>query len=285
MRKYLSMVKFNHTIFAFPFAISGFSMGVAASGMVIDWKIFGLVALCMVTARNAAMGFNRYADRNFDSQNPRTAGREIPAGKIKPTQALVFVIANALLFIATTWFINRICFYLSPVALLVILGYSLTKRYTALCHLILGLGLSLAPVGAFLATTGYFALAPVLLSVSVLFWVGGFDIIYALQDEEFDNSRKLFSIPAALGKAKALMVSRAIHLISAIILFVIPEFYAAGMLYYIGAGLFVVLLAYQHTLVRPNNLKKLNLAFFTLNGIASLVFAMFFVADFFCQKY
>ena len=158
----------------------------------------------MVFARSAAMAFNRYLDRNFDAKNPRTAIREIPAGIISANSALSFTVISSFLFIITCYFINRICFFLSPVALLIVLGYSYTKRFTPLCHLILGLGLSLAPIGAYLAVTAHFSLLPVLFSLSVIFWVSGFDIIYALQDEEFDKSQKLFSIPAWLGKAKAL---------------------------------------------------------------------------------
>lgn len=161
---------------------------------------FILVILCMVFARSAAMAFNRYLDRQFDAKNPRTAIREIPAGVITPKNALMFTIISCVLFIICTWFINPICFYLSPVALFVILFYSYTKRFTALCHLVLGVGLSLAPIGAYLAVTGAFALLPVLFSFTVLFWVSGFDIIYALQDEEFDRSNELHSIPAAVGK-------------------------------------------------------------------------------------
>ena len=181
-------------------------------GLVIQplWnfiKTFILVILCMVFARSAAMAFNRYLDRSFDAKNPRTAIREIPAGILKANNVLLFTIISCLLFIACTFFINKICFFLSPVALLVVLGYSYTKRFTPLCHLILGLGLSLAPIGAYLAVTGRFDLLPILFSFTVLFWVSGFDIIYALQDEEFDKTNKLYSIPAWLGKAKALRVS------------------------------------------------------------------------------
>ncbi len=166
----------------------------------------------MITARSAAMAFNRYLDRNFDAKNPRTAIREIPKGIISPNSALRFVILNCLLFITATFFINRICFYLSPVALFVILFYSYTKRFTSLCHVVLGIGLSLAPIGAYLAVTGKFDLLPLLFSFAVIFWVSGFDIIYALQDIDFDQSQNLYSIPAALGKIKALRVSELLHI-------------------------------------------------------------------------
>jgi 4-hydroxybenzoate polyprenyltransferase len=240
-----------------------------------------LVILCMVFARSAAMAFNRYLDRSFDAKNPRTTIREIPAGILNANQVLWFVIINCLLFIACTFFINRICFYLSPVALLVVLGYSYTKRFTPLCHLVLGLGLSLAPIGAYLAVTGVFALLPILFSFTVLFWVSGFDIIYALQDEEFDKQNKLYSIPAALGKTNALFVSRILHVLGAACVGVAGWYGGFGLLYWIGAGIFMALLIYQHSLVKPNDLQKVNLAFFTSNGIASVLFAIFVITDLF----
>jgi 4-hydroxybenzoate polyprenyltransferase len=240
-----------------------------------------LVILCMVFARSAAMAFNRYLDRTFDAKNPRTAIREIPSGIITPKNALAFTIISSLLFIACTFFINRLCFYLSPVALAVVLGYSYTKRFTPLCHLILGLGLSLAPIGAYLAVTGQFALLPILFSLTVIFWVSGFDIIYALQDEEFDRSQKLYSIPAWLGKAKALHVSELFHGISAAAVFVAGRYGGFGWLYWIGVAIFVGMLVYQHSIVKPNDLRKVNLAFMTANGIASVVFAIFVIADLF----
>ena len=192
--------------------------------------------LCMIFARSAAMAFNRYLDRHFDAQNPRTAIREIPAGIIKSKQCIVVYIICIVLFIICTWFINRLCFFLSPVALFVVLFYSYTKRFTPLCHLVLGLGLSLAPIGAYLAVTGQFALLPILFSFAVIFWVSGFDIIYALQDEEFDKSKQLYSIPAWLGKAKGLRVSELLHLLSAacvIMAGVIGHFH---WLYWIGVA-------------------------------------------------
>jgi 4-hydroxybenzoate polyprenyltransferase len=235
----------------------------------------------MIFARSAAMAFNRWLDKNFDAKNPRTAVREIPAGIIKSSNALFFVITNCLLFIASCFFINKICFYLSPVALFVVLFYSYTKRFTALCHLVLGVGLSLAPIGAYLAVTGVFALLPVLFSFTVLFWVSGFDIIYALQDEEFDKKNNLHSIPAALGKSKALMVSNFLHVLSAACVIGAGVYGHFGYLYWIGVVFYIGLLIYQHILVKPTDLSKVNLAFFTTNGIASVVFAIFVILDLF----
>lgn len=284
MQRYLSLIKFSHTIFALPFALVGFFLGISLLDGAFDWSLLGLVVLCMVFARSAAMAFNRYLDRDIDSDNPRTAGREIPAGKISPRSALIFVVLNALLFIGTTWFINPLCFYLSPVALLVILGYSYTKRFTALCHFVLGLGLSLAPIGAYLATGLGFDAIPLAYSVAVLFWVSGFDIIYALQDEGFDKAHQLYSIPTWLGKKRALQLSNALHLIcGALILLAgywMSEAYPeASVLHWLGAAIFIGLLIYQHTLVSAQDLSRVNLAFFTTNGIASLILGTLIILD------
>ncbi|MEO0471538.1 MAG: UbiA-like polyprenyltransferase, partial [Bacteroidota bacterium] len=243
------------------------------------WQTLILVVLCMVFARSAAMAFNRLIDRDIDARNARTQSREIPAGSISPTQARFFVIINCLLFVATTWFINPLCFFLSPVALIVILGYSLTKRFTALCHLVLGLGLALAPVGAFLAVTARFQWAPVILGIAVLCWVSGFDIIYALQDEEFDREHALNSIPAFLGKKRALIVSTLLHFVTAGMIILFGVMIDGGWIFWSGAAAFLVLLTYQHFLVKPNDLSKVNLAFFTTNGIASVVFALFAIGE------
>ncbi len=272
---YLSLVKFSHTIFALPFAIIGYFLAITFTHAPFDIKLFALVILCMVFARSSAMAFNRYIDRKYDEKNSRTVIREIPAGVIKPGNALAFVIISSLLFVATTYFINSLCFYLSPIALALILGYSLTKRFTALCHLILGVGLSLAPIGAYLAVTGKFDWLPLFFSFAVLFWVSGFDIIYALQDEEFDKSQNLKSIPVWLGKKGALMLSNLLHIVSASFI-IYAGFYAHfNFWYWIGAFLFVGLLIYQHSIVKPNDLSKVNLAFATTNGIASVLFAIF----------
>lgn len=281
IQNYLSLVKFSHTIFAMPFAMIGFFLAVTWAGHSFDWTKLLLVILCMVFARSAAMAFNRWLDADFDKKNPRTAQREIPAGIISASNALYFVIANAALFMVSTWFINPLCFFLSPIALLVVLGYSYTKRFTALCHLILGIGLSLAPIGAFLAVTGHFALLPVLLSILVLCWVSGFDIIYAMQDEDFDRSQQLHSIPAWLGKTGGLRFSEILHLVAAglsIAIGILGEFH---WLYWIGAGVFMLMLFMQHRLVKPHDLSRVNLAFMTTNGIASVVFAVFAIADMF----
>lgn len=300
VKKYLSLIKFSHTIFAMPFALIGFALGIIYSS---EYSISSpnsqipkfsnqqinistqtallllLVILCMVFARSAAMAFNRYLDRHFDAKNPRTAIREIPSGILRAENVLWFTIINSLLFIITTFFINRLCFYLSPVALAVVLGYSYTKRFTPLCHLVLGVGLSLAPIGAFLAVTGEFQLLPLLFSFAVICWVSGFDIIYALQDEEFDRSEKLYSIPAWLGKAAALRVSRVLHVCSAIFVILAGWFGGLGILYWVAVAVFAGMLIYQQSIVKPNDLRKVNLAFMTANGIASVVFATLAIVD------
>jgi 4-hydroxybenzoate polyprenyltransferase len=274
VKNYLSLVKFSHTVFAMPFAIIGYFLAIY-HGFTLNWITLGLVVLCMVFARNAAMAFNRYADREIDFKNPRTTFREIPSGLIKPKSALKFVLLNSIAFIVTTCFINTLTLLLSPVALLIILGYSLTKRFTAYCHFILGLGLSLAPIGAYLAVTGKFHWLPLLFSGIVLFWVSGFDIIYALQDAEFDNSENLKSIPSKSGIKNAITISSVIHLLSGIFTILAGIVGQFGIWYWVGAIVFISLLAFQHLLVKENDLSKLNQAFFTTNGIASLVFSVF----------
>jgi len=278
MKKYLSLIKFSHTIFAMPFAFIGFFL--ATKYYEFEWITLIYVILCMVFARSAAMAFNRYIDRHIDLKNPRTAKvREIPNGSIKANSVLVFVIINSLLFIATTYLINPLCFSLSPIALLVVLGYSYTKRFTALCHLILGLGLALAPIGAYLAVSGEFNIIPLFFSAAVLFWVSGFDIIYSLQDEDFDKGHKLYSMPVLLGKKNALMLSNILHLLTVSVLIVAGSLGEFSLYYWIGFWSFSTLLVYQHTLVKYNDLSKVNLAFFTTNGIASLIFGGFVIAD------
>ncbi len=284
MKNYLSLVKFSHTVFALPFAMLGCFLATLEKQQGLSWRLLLLVALCMVFARSAAMAFNRYLDRDIDLRNPRTAGREIPAGIISPRAALAFVIVNCALFIATTWFINPLCFYLSPVALLVVLGYSYTKRFTLLCHFVLGLGLSLAPIGAYLAVTGSFALLPLLYSAAVLLWVSGFDIIYALQDDDFDRSLNLNSVPVALGRRGALRLSSVLHLFSAAFILgaaylLYQQYPAFGWLHWAAAAIFIGLLVYQHTLVKPYDLSKVNIAFFTTNGVASLIFGSLVILD------
>ncbi|OQA11933.1 MAG: 4-hydroxybenzoate octaprenyltransferase [Bacteroidetes bacterium ADurb.Bin397] len=272
---YLSLIKFSHTVFALPFALIGFLTGAREVNFNFNPWLILTVLLCMVFARSAAMAFNRWADRDIDAKNERTAIREIPAGIISPNAAILFTLLNAVAFIVTTWFINPICFYLSPVALLVVLGYSYTKRFTPFSHIVLGIGLSLAPIGAYLAVTGEFALVPVLFSVAVVTWVSGFDIIYALQDEVFDKQQKLFSIPSVFGSKISLRISEVLHITAAGVLLAASFYGHLGWIYLAGWAIFTGLLIYQHTLVKIGDLSKVNIAFFTTNGIASVVLAVF----------
>jgi 4-hydroxybenzoate polyprenyltransferase len=276
---YASLVKFAHTIFAMPFALVGYVYALVHTGTPFDIWLLVEILLCMVFARNAAMGFNRWADRKIDAENPRTAGREIPRGVISPRAAVWFVVVNSVLFIATTAFINKLTLILSPVALFLLLSYSLAKRFTSWVHVILGLCLSIAPVGAYIAVTGSVALAPIVLAALVMTWVAGFDIIYALQDAEFDRTHGVHSIPARLPGWKGLSVSIVLHLITVYAVVVFGLFTGLGTLYWIGAGLFVALLVVQHTLVTPTRTRNMGLAFDTVNSIASIIFALFTILD------
>jgi 4-hydroxybenzoate polyprenyltransferase len=279
IKNYFALVKFSHTVFAMPFALIGFALAVSKPEYSLSIKLLLLVILAMIFARNTAMGFNRIADKDFDIINPRTSKREIPAGIISPKAAGIFVIINAILFIITTGFINSLTLLLSPVALLVIIGYSLTKRFTYLCHFVLGLGLSLAPVGAYVSVTGKFSVIPVIYSFIVLSWVSGFDIIYALQDDDFDKSNRLHSLPSAAGRKKALFISIIVHIITFIFVLVAGFYNSSGILFWTGAIIFTILLVYQHSIVRHDDLSRVTLAFGTTNGIASILFAIFVILD------
>jgi len=292
LNNYLSLIKFSHTIFAMPFALLGFFIGVfqlnynnqkgwpvIQSYFTEKYTVFIFVLLCMVFARSAAMAFNRFLDREFDAQNPRTAIREIPSGIISANSALRFTLLNIILFAVSAYMINITCFLLSPIALLVILGYSYTKRFTSLCHLVLGLGLSLAPAGAFIAVTETMNTSVLFLSFAVIGWVAGFDIIYSLQDDQFDASQGLFSIPSRLGRNKALMISRLLHVATALLIIGAGLQFDFHLVYFIGALLFISLLIFQQSLVKVNDLSKVNIAFMTANGIASIVFSIFAIAD------
>ena len=277
---YLRLVKFSHTIFAMPFALVSFSYALWSSEATFSWWLLTQVVLCMVFARNVAMGFNRYADRDIDKANPRTARREIPRGVISPRNALLFVVANGLLFVATAASINLLTALLSPVALAVVMGYSYCKRFTSAEHLVLGLSLAIAPAGAYIAVTGSLAVAPCLLSLVVLTWTAGFDIIYALQDAEFDRQRGLHSIPSRFSVATSLYISIALHAVS------IAALVAFAWLYlpqawplWCGVGLFTAILVAEHSLVTPRRQRSIAIAFGTLNGLASLTLAIFVIAD------
>jgi 4-hydroxybenzoate polyprenyltransferase len=279
VNNYLSLIKFSHTVFALPFALIGFSLAITTGKGELSWRKFFLVILCMVFARSAAMAFNRYIDRHFDAKNPRTAVREIPAGTISPSAALALVLICSTAFIFCSYLLNSLCFFLSPVALIIILGYSYTKRFTPLCHLILGLGLALAPIGAYISVTKQFDPLPLFFSMMVFFWVSGFDIIYALQDDDFDRAQKLRSIPVYLGRKHALKLSQLFHVLVGVTVVICYFAGHFGWAYLAGALVFISLLVYQHRLVKHDDLSKVNLAFGTTNGIASVVFCLFVCSD------
>lgn len=281
---YLRLVKFSHTIFAMPFAMIGFTYALKCGNHNLSkpwqWVVLLVqVVLCMVFARNTAMGFNRWADWRIDAENPRTANREIPAGVISPKKALWFVVVNAVLFIITASTINILTAVLSPVALAVVMFYSYCKRFTSLAHLVLGLSLGIAPVGAYIAVTGEFALAPCILAVLVMTWCGGFDIIYALQDAAFDRERGLHSIPSRFSARTALLFSTLLHVISAASLIWFASLLPGRWYLWIGITIFCFLLALQHLLVTPTKQKNIGIAFGTLNGLASLTLAIFVILD------
>lgn len=249
--------------------------------MGFEWSVFVKILLAMVFARNSAMGFNRLVDRVIDAKNPRTASREIPSGKISIAKAKVFVFCNVVLFILTSFWLNNLCGMLSPVALIVILGYSYTKRFTALCHLVLGLGLGIAPIGAFMAVTGELNDFCLLLGALVATWTAGFDVIYALQDRDFDRAEGLHSIPSKFSVRGALYISIVLHVLSLVAVYFIGSLFLPYIIYYIGAGLFALVLVVQHILARESRLDKIGSGFALINGMASIVFAGFVIAALF----
>lgn len=280
MKKYLSLVLFAHTIFAMPFALMAFVFAYKSGyydHSINVWLLLVQVVACMVLARNVAMGFNRWADRKIDAENPRTADRDIPAGRISPREALIFVVINAALFVGVAVTINPLTARLSPVALAVVMGYSYCKRFTSLAHLVLGLSLGIAPAGAYIAVTGRLDWPVCLLSLLVMTWCGGFDIIYALQDAEFDRRRGLHSVPARFSARTALIISALLHVVSVGALVAFASHCPQGWLLWTGCALFVGLLLLQHILVTPARQKNIGIAFGTLNGLASLTLAAFVI--------
>lgn len=279
IQHFLSLVKFAHSVFSMPFALVAFFMALSDTGESFSIRLFLLVILAVVLARNAAMAFNRWTDRDIDGLNPRTNTREIPSRIITPIAALGFALVNAILFIVVAGMINNLCLWLAPVALLVVMGYSYAKRFTSWSHLLLGLGLGLAPSGAYIAVSGEISLIPVLLSLAVVFWVGGFDIIYALQDESFDRKQGLYSLPSYLGGRKALLVSVLLHAITGLLIIWIGIIGQFNWIYWFGALSFIALLVYQHWIVKPDDLSRVNLAFFSTNGFASIIFGVGAIVD------
>lgn len=284
MRSFFSLVKISHTVFAMPFALIGFIMAAQDGYLGHPFKILLLIVLCMVFARNAAMAFNRLVDHSFDAKNPRTKTRELPAGVLSFSSVKWFIAINCILFIVCAGFLNYWCLILSPVALLVILGYSFTKRFTFLCHFVLGIGLALAPVGAYLAAAGQFQWTSIIFGFAILLWVAGFDIIYALQDISVDHNLGLHSIPADFGFQRALFISRLVHVFSALFLCLAAwkaerQYSDLQWIHFLGLLVFLVMLFRQHHLISQGDLSKINLAFFTSNGIASVIYGLTWVID------
>jgi 4-hydroxybenzoate polyprenyltransferase len=271
---YGRMIKFSHSVFALPFALA--SAAVAAGGRV-PWRELPWIVVAMVGGRSAAMGFNRLADHALDARNPRTAGRELPRGVLSRREVWLFVALSALALVAAAAMLNPICLLLSPVALVIVLGYSYTKRFTPFSHLVLGLALAIAPVGAWLAVRGEFALAPVVLALAVLCWVAGFDTIYSCQDVEFDRGEGLRSLPALLGTQRALIVARILHLAAVGLLAALYTVVPLHPVYLVGVALVAALLVYEHSLVSADDLSRVDAAFFTINGWISVGYLVFTV--------
>ena len=271
------MIKFSHSIFALPFALSGAALAATVRG--ITPSQIGWIAVAMVGARSAAMGFNRLADRHLDAANPRTKNREIPRGTVSTRAVSALVLISSAVLILAAYRLNTLCLYLSPVALLVLFSYSYTKRFTWVSHLVLGLSLGLAPVGAWIAVTGSFGIAPIILGIAVLTWVAGFDILYACQDHDFDTRAGLHSIPVRFGLRRSLTTARVLHGLTVAFMLALSPVMDLSGLYLTGVAVIAGLLIYEHRLVRSEDLTKVNTAFMTMNSIVSIVFFAFTVAD------
>lgn len=277
-RMILEMIKFEHTIFALPFALIA-TLLAARPHLFPDLRTIFWILVAMVSARSSAMAFNRIVDADYDKNNPRTAARHIPAGLLSQTQVWTFLAVTLGLFELASWQLNAVCFALSPVALLFILGYSYTKRFTSLCHIVLGCAIGIAPVGAWLAVTGKWSPVPLMFGAIVMLWIGGFDIIYALQDYEIDSRSSLFSLPKKLGKANSLLVSRILHALMISLLIAAGLVAGLHLIYFIGVTVVAGLIIYEQMLVKPDDLSRVNLAFFTLNGWVSISLLLFVFLD------
>jgi 4-hydroxybenzoate polyprenyltransferase len=276
LRVILEMIKFEHTVFALPFALMAAAV---AAGGIPQARVLLWILVAMVGARSSAMAFNRLVDVEFDRRNPRTATRALAAGSLSAGQVWIFVLVSTALFLVASWQLNPLALALSPVALAVIWGYSYTKRFTSFCHVVLGLAIGIAPPGAWIAVRGQLDWAAVLLSAAVMLWVGGFDVIYACQDADFDRQEGLRSLPARLGIAGALQVSRVMHAVTIALLLLLPQLTPLGVLYYAGVAVVAALLIYEQSLVKPGDLSRVNAAFFTVNGFVSIGLFLFTLAD------
>jgi len=274
---YGRMIRFSHSIFALPFAFSGAALAASKNG--ISPQQIAWIVVAMVGARSAAMGFNRLVDRRYDAANPRTAQRELPSGQVSVVAVALFVVLSSAALFAAAWQLNSLCLYLSPFVLGVLFFYSLTKRFTWSSHLVLGLSLGGAPLGAWIAVTGSFALSPLLLCAAVLAWVAGFDIIYSCQDRDYDVDVGLHSIPARFGVARALYIARAMHVASVFAMVVLGWHESLGLFYWFGVLAIAALLVWEHRLVSPDDLARVNMAFLNLNAVISVVYFVCMLAD------
>lgn len=276
LKIFLEMIKFEHTVFALPFAYSG---ALLAEKKVPETHDLLWITLAMVGARTAAMSLNRIIDRRIDARNPRTAGRALPRGLLGVSEVWAYIFVSFFILLYSSYQLSPLAFHLFPLAVLALLTYSYTKRFTWGCHLVLGGVLGLAPLGSWIAITGYFQVAPVLLALGVLFWVAGFDIIYACDDFDFDLEEGLYSIPARFGIKRALYISAVFHVVAALFFLATGLFLKLGVLYLAGLLISMVILFYQHTLVRPGDLSRAGVAFFNLNGTLSVVMFVFTFLD------
>ena len=276
VRSWASMVKLSHSVFALPFAFSGAALAAAEGGM--RWGQLLWIVVAMVAARNAAMGFNRLVDHGIDARNPRTRDRELPRGELSRSAVWGFTVSLSLLFVLASAMLNPLCGMLSPLALLIVFGYSFTKRFTSMSHLVLGLALAIAPVGGWVAVRGSFSTAAWLLGAAVLLWVAGFDVIYACQDVEFDRREGLRSIPARFGVGGALWIARGLHVAAVALLSGVGLAVGLHPIYWIGCTIIALLLIWEHRLVRADDLSRLDAAFFNMNGIISMIYMVSILA-------
>jgi 4-hydroxybenzoate polyprenyltransferase len=281
----LDMIKFEHSVFALPFALTGALLAFRESGYTVTgawwlaWEIVLWIVVAMVGARSAAMAFNRLVDEEIDARNPRTKGRHIPAGLLSRSFGWGFTAASSAVFFYASWRLNTLCFRLAPLALAVILGYSFTKRFTHFSHLVLGFALGMAPAAAWIAVRGTLDPRILLLTAAVMFWTAGFDIIYSCQDYEFDRDLQLYSMPRWVGIPKALLIARALHVLMIVCLLLLVYELQLGALSLAGVAAVACLLIYEHGIVKANDLSRVNAAFFTMNGWVSVLFFVFWAAD------
>lgn len=272
----LSMIKVQHSVFALPFALISFLTATHGQPKAIDLLF---IVLAMITARNTAMSFNRIVDRNFDAQNPRTRSREIPSGKLSTSFSVAFCTVNAVIFIFVSSYFNQLTLFLSPIALMIVCGYSLTKRFTNFTQIFLGLSLGIAPIAAWIAATGTLILFPCLLGIGVLFWVAGFDVIYSTMDHDYDKANNLKNLVVKMGVSRSLLLARFFHVASVTFFILAGLNFELGWSYFLGCLFCAAMMTYEHSLIKPTDLSRVNMAFFTLNGYMAIGFLGFVLID------